>query len=154
MNFSYKIEKHNKDTSQVLVCFTPDDFPTQSKFKWVNIDPTWTQEQIAQGIADQFPAYLWEVQVNPNVDVLVGTSSQATYVAPVIEEPVQTSEDKANEARAKRKGLLFDCDWTQLADAPLTVEQKEAWEQYRQSLRDITNQVGFPDDITWPSQPN
>jgi hypothetical protein len=150
MNFSYKIEHHNKDTSQVLVCFTPDDFPTQPKFKWVNIDPTWTQEQIAQGIADQFPAYLWEVQINPNVDALLGTSSQATYVAPVIQEYVQTLEDKAEQIRSRRKGLLFDCDWTQLADAPLSAEEKAAWEVYRQALRDITNQAEFPTNVVWP----
>jgi len=54
--------------------------------------------------------------------------------------------------RLERNVRLADCDWTQLADAPLTTEEKAAWATYRQDLRDISDQSGFPTDITWPSQ--
>ena len=46
--------------------------------------------------------------------------------------------------------LLFGSDWTQLADASADAA---AWATYRQSLRDISTQAGFPFDITWPTVP-
>jgi hypothetical protein len=58
-------------------------------------------------------------------------------------------------ARAERNRLLAESDWTDLpsAQARLTDAQKEAWTAYRQALRDITNQPGFPASIQWPTKP-
>lgn len=55
------------------------------------------------------------------------------------------------EARAKRQQLLAASDWTQLPDVPLAT--KEAWATYRQALRDITAQAGFPMQVQWPTSP-
>jgi hypothetical protein len=55
------------------------------------------------------------------------------------------------EALVKRKLLLSGSDWTQLPDVPLTT--KTAWAAYRQALRDITTQVGYPTEIIWPTPP-
>ena len=52
--------------------------------------------------------------------------------------------------RADRNQRLASSDWTQLADAPV---DKAAWAAYRQALRDITTQQGFPWNIQWPAQP-
>lgn len=52
---------------------------------------------------------------------------------------------------AKRSAFLSSSDWTQLPDVPL--ETKEEWATYRQALRDITEQPGYPTDITWPERP-
>lgn len=43
--------------------------------------------------------------------------------------------------RRRRNTLLKDSDWTQLPDSPLTEQQKLAWQQYRQQLRDITETI-------------
>jgi hypothetical protein len=56
----------------------------------------------------------------------------------------------AAAAREKRNALLTDCDWTQVADAPV---DKAAWAGYRQALRDIPDQPGFPASIIWPTAP-
>lgn len=53
----------------------------------------------------------------------------------------------ATEARAQRNTLLSASDWTQVADAPV---DQAAWATYRQALRDITAQAGFPATINWP----
>jgi len=53
----------------------------------------------------------------------------------------------------RRGSLLITSDWTQLPDSPLTTEQREEWAIYRQALRDITDQPGYPLDITWPIAP-
>lgn len=57
---------------------------------------------------------------------------------------------QAAQVRAERNRKLAACDWTQLADAPVDAA---AWGTYRQALRDITNQAGFPSAVTWPPQP-
>lgn len=53
--------------------------------------------------------------------------------------------------KRNRDEKLSASDWTQLPDVPLVT--KEAWATYRQALRDITKQPGFPLDIQWPTQP-
>jgi hypothetical protein len=58
--------------------------------------------------------------------------------------------DKANAVRAERDQKLVESDWTQVADAPV---DKAAWAEYRQALRDITTQDGFPWSVEWPIAP-
>ena len=60
-------------------------------------------------------------------------------------------EEKAAQVRAERNEKLTSSDWTQMADAPV---DKAAWATYRQALRDITAQAGFPWIIEWPVTPN
>lgn len=58
--------------------------------------------------------------------------------------------EQAKSVRQTRGTKLAECDWTQLADAPV---DKAVWATYRQALRDITTQEGFPWTITWPDAP-
>ena len=58
--------------------------------------------------------------------------------------------EQAKSVRASRTQMLKDCDWTQIADS---TADKTAWATYRQALRDITAQSGFPWTITWPDAP-
>ena len=58
------------------------------------------------------------------------------------------------EARTQRDKLLADTDWTQVLDAPIDTETREAYRAYRQALRDIPEQDGFPESITWPELPS
>ena len=62
----------------------------------------------------------------------------------------QIDADQAKSVRDQRTTKLAECDWTQLADAPV---DKAAWATYRQALRDVTKQAGFPWDIEWPVAP-
>ena len=59
----------------------------------------------------------------------------------------------ADEVRAQRDKLLLETDWTQVLDSPISAECREAFRVYRQALRDITEQAGFPDVIEWPVMP-
>lgn len=51
-------------------------------------------------------------------------------------------------ARQERNRLLAETDWWAVSDRTMTVEQTS----YRQALRDITAQAGFP-NVTWPTKP-
>lgn len=59
-------------------------------------------------------------------------------------------EEKAGQVRAERNTLLAQLDWTQGKDIPDSISIPAA--TYRQALRDITTQAGFPWEITWPTQ--
>ena len=56
----------------------------------------------------------------------------------------------AHQVRAQRNALLMSSDWTQVADAPVN---RSAWAVYRQALRDVPQQAGFPNVIEWPVAP-
>ena len=58
---------------------------------------------------------------------------------------------KATEIRTLRDKFLASSDWTQLPD---TAVDKEAWGMYREELRDITRQKGFPSEVVWPEAPS
>lgn len=62
----------------------------------------------------------------------------------------QKDAEQAKSVRDQRNIKLSESDWTQVADAPV---DKNAWAAYRQALRDITMQSGFPWDIIWPDTP-
>jgi hypothetical protein len=66
------------------------------------------------------------------------------------EEIAERLQGKEAEVRQQRNELLSACDWTQLPDSPA---DHEAWSTYRQELRDVTAQEGFPWDVTWPDAP-
>jgi hypothetical protein len=78
------------------------------------------------------------------------------------DQPAQTSaeqeaaykamkdDEQAASVRKSRNERLAASDWTQVIDAP--VDQAE-WAVYRQELRDVTAQSGFPWNVIWPTQP-
>jgi hypothetical protein len=51
--------------------------------------------------------------------------------------------------RTRRSNDLAETDWWATSDRTMTAEQTA----YRQALRDITGQAGFPTNITWPTKP-
>jgi len=58
--------------------------------------------------------------------------------------------EQAKAVRDDRTRRLSATDWTQLADAPV---DKTAWATYRQALRDVPAQAGFPWNVQWPDTP-
>jgi hypothetical protein len=69
--------------------------------------------------------------------------------------PQPSAEELAAQAaagvRALRNVLIAQTDWTQAVDVPQATKDK--WAPYRQALRDVPQQVGFPDNIQWPVKP-
>ena len=62
-------------------------------------------------------------------------------------------EKLAAEVRTKRDNLLNETDWTQVTDTVLNSEKQEEYKEYRQQLRDITGQEGFPYSVVFPEKP-
>ena len=115
-----------------------------------------TQEQLnEQGI------YTIELAPQPPIDHTQNAESSVVFdgtkclqewlVSPASEQKItERTNTKVADVRADRNKRLADCDWTQLPDAPVDAQ---AWATYRQALRDITAQAGFPWDVQWPVAP-
>jgi len=58
--------------------------------------------------------------------------------------------EAAENIRQERNAKLKESDWTQLKDSPGDTTE---WVEYRQGLRDITQQDGFPFKVVWPDLP-
>jgi hypothetical protein len=79
------------------------------------------------------------------LDGVVKTMSQMRYI--------YKQKEVEAEIRSKRDSLLFESDWTQLADSPLTPESKAAWANYRQSLRNLPATILDDGSVSWPTKP-
>ena len=90
---------------------------------------------------------------NDEVMALIGTDF-APYVAPTQEE---LDAAAAAQVRAERDNILATVVDPIVSNplrwADMTTEKQAEWSAYRTALLDITDQAGFPTDITWPTKP-
>lgn len=76
---------------------------------------------------------------------------QTWNVVPLSREELSYQEsERVMRIREKRDQLLRESDWTQLTDAKV---DSISWATYRQALRDIPKQAGFPLNVVWPQPP-
>ena len=95
--------------------------------------------EATQSVEEDTPTLINEVWTQNWVVTTLTTDQQAALTT-----------NEAVKIRQQRNAKLTACDWTQIADAPV---DKTAWSTYRQSLRDLPKESGFPWTITWPTQP-
>lgn len=91
------------------------------------------------------------IEIKPSRDS-AGIWRQTWQIVEMGEDDKETvNNEQAIVIRTDRNYRLWESDWTQLADS---TANKEVWAAYRQALRDITKQVGFPWIVQWPEKPN
>lgn len=73
------------------------------------------------------------------------------YEAVPVPEP--TEEELASIVRGNRDSKLSETDYLLASDYPISKENLDEVKAYRQALRDITEQTGFPKDVIWPDVP-
>lgn len=84
----------------------------------------------------------------PYVD---GSWVYTVEVVPLTPEDIEArNQAQASNVRAERDELLLDSDWTQLSDSPV---DPLPWRTYRQELRNVPQQPGFPWTVVWPTSP-
>ena len=125
-----------------------------------NGGPTWgqTTEEILEALgADvvfegpQAQPTRYQTAFRDGVEQIEGKWYTKYSVADMDAEAIAVKDaEQATAIRQQRGEMLKDTDWTQVADAPV---DQAAWATYRQALRDITAQTGFPWDIEWPVAP-
>jgi hypothetical protein len=125
------------------------------------LDLSWTDPQLGvQDCAwwpeeDQSPT-LEQFQVYGEETLTIDTERKVVVVSRAVQPMPQEEVDALNQAqadqvRSERNQKLSQSDWTQGKD--IADDVSTAWATYRQALRDITLQAGFPHDVTWPDQP-
>jgi hypothetical protein len=84
-------------------------------------------------------------------EIITNAQTGEVTIREMTPEEIAALAPTADDIRAQRNRLLSACDWTQLADAPV---DDLAWAVYRQALRDIPDQPGFPANVVWPVAPS
>lgn len=143
MTYQYKIRSVDTTNGTFVVEFDglqPLNF-------WIPHDDTGflTGAALEEAIQRMYP---WDVQQKQKFASFTnGSEIQALVEAAPVPAPTE------QQIRQQRDALLARSDWTQLPDAQLTTEQKAAWATYRQALRDVPTQAGFPTAVVWPVAP-
>ena len=94
--------------------------------------------------ADCINLFTREVDTDQIGQPFYGNEWEVAYTA----ENLPQDQAEAN-VRNSRDRLLADTDWMALSDVTMSTEMGA----YRQALRDVTGQAGFPYSITWPTKP-
>lgn len=82
----------------------------------------------------------------PNGVVEISEAEAYTLIAP-------TDEDMSAAARNERDDRLSACDWVVIRAHEMGQQVDEPWRIYREALRDVPEQPGFPREIEWPAMP-
>ena len=121
---------------------------------YVGTEANLAGNQLVRVVVADAPQYdeATQIAVRNNQPSLVGDTWTIGWI---VQELTQSEKDqklaaKIASVRSQRNQNLKDSDWTQVDDAPV---DKAAWATYRQALRDVPTQSGFPWDVTWPAQP-
>ena len=123
---------------------------TQEILDIIGADPVLEGPQASGGTVYQYSQYVGVEQIDGKWytkytlgPVFTDAEEEASYKA-------RRDAEQAANVRTSRNDLLTKCDWTQIADS---TANKPVWATYRQALRDVTVQEGFPWNVTWPVEP-
>jgi hypothetical protein len=143
------IEKYPYSTYQLK-----QDNP-QTSFPSVISDELLADWDVFPVVSTPYPEVNYTQDVSEGTPVFVnGQWTQVWVVSDATpEEIAQRTEDKATEVRSERDALLTACDWIVIKATETDVPEIEAWKAYRQALRDVPQQPGFPWNVVWPQPP-
>lgn len=147
----YYISDFNKETHTICVTFTRHNYTQYI------IVPIYDEKYITGQDLDNY--IMSFCPVTPEIKDERPIANNADYIESLVHQGKRNKQIKNNkktEAFSLRSQLLIASDWTQLPDANknLTEYDKILWNKYRQDLRDITEQPGWPLDIAWPKRPH
>jgi len=109
----------------------------------------------ASGVEQVDGKWYTKYVLGPVFTDLAATETETAQTAAEQEAAYKAIKDdeQAKSVRASRDDKLKESDWVVIKNLELNANIPGAWEVYRQALRDIPTQTGFPWTITWPEQP-
>jgi hypothetical protein len=110
------------------------------------------QYSVRQGVDNIEGKWYTKYVLGPVFTDVPATETEPAKTAAEQEAAYHAAKDaeQAKNVRTQRTEKLAATDWTQLTDAPIN---SSLWASYRQQLRDVTAQAGFPWEINWPVAP-
>ena len=106
----------------------------------------------AQALQSLAPGAEWVLR-GDGLEWLDNEQTQPTDAEIEAEVSRLIAEQPAKEARGERDRLLTESDWVTIRATDTGNPVPTEWLDYRQALRDITEQTGFPEEIEWPQEP-
>ena len=116
--------------------------------------------EISDSTLSEYSVYKYTIGNIPSYDPLTETLIEGyfekdendKYHKPYVVRKLSL-EDASNNIRNSRNKLLANSDWLVIKRVETSTPLSANWEKYRQELRDITSQDGFPYAVIWPIQP-
>ena len=146
MKYQYTIRTLEPKQEFMSVVYSAEGYPDYNKNFWVvQFDEPHLVNLIEQSaeVAVNFWNRWDDHPESVALSRSLGEAEYVPYVAPEI-----TGPELAKIERENRDNLLAETDWWVLSDTP---EPTQAQLAYRQALRDVTSQAGFPEHIKWPT---
>ena len=97
--------------------------------------------------------YAFEADGSQDAFIPSGLAPISEAEADALRYPAPTLEEKASTIRQQRDALLSATDYRMMPDYPMSELCRENLKLYRQLLRDIPEQPGFPNEVVWPDKP-
>ena len=138
---------------------------TEQLLEDIGVDPVLEGAQASGGTVYQFSQFAGLEQTNgvwftkyilgPTFSDTPATETTPAKTAAENEAAYKALKDaeQAKAVRESRDSKLSDCDWVVIKSLELNTSIPAAWATYRQALRDVPTQTGFPWTTVWPSQP-
>jgi hypothetical protein len=128
------------------------------------MDRTWEftlEDVLAKGFAPVIDSNKVFTNGDTDIDIYHGAltkNADGSFTQQWIETVISDYEKRQRFLERARHSLLFQSDWTQVADVQLTDEEKAAWRVYRQALRDLPSTINWANvrsssDVVWPTKP-
>lgn len=165
--YRHKTTGEVKTQNEWIRDFPNTSFPVvwdQDVLDFINVDPVFSAPQPTPGqyetvrrngvIQDSNGNWIENWEVVPMFSTY--TDVQGTVHTKEQQEAEYQSRldaEKAKSARDQRDKLLLDTDWIVISNIEKGTEIPTEWQSYRQALRDIPSQAGFPNNIVWPEKP-
>ena len=118
--------------------------------------PTTTVYQTAfkNGVEQVAGKWVWKWAIGPVfTDITNEDGTVTTAAAQEAAHKARIDDEAAKNVRATRDRLIAETDWIVIKNLELNQNVPGIWEVYRQNLRDVPSQAGFPHEITWPIKP-
>ena len=93
-----------------------------------------------------------EYRINVPYRETLAASVEANFDGWMSAAKAHAYNSAAAKVREKRNKLIAETDYIMLTDYTLSLEKQQAYADYRQALRDITEQDGFPFDVVFPAE--
>ena len=140
--YPYSLEKLRDENPNVSFPQTPDENTLQSYGVCKVVGVNRPTVGYAKNVSEALPEFV-DGQWVQSWEVTDATS----------EEIALRLKSLSDKVRSKRDALLSDSDWVVIKSVEGATQVPSAWATYRQELRDITNQTGFPAEVVWPTKP-
>lgn len=140
--YPYSVEQLKKDNPQVsFPALISDALLAEYGVYKVEVTPM-PESDYTKNVKEEIP------------QLINGVWKQVWSVTNATQEEIQQRTAKeADKVKALRNSKLAECDWVIVRSNEIDVPNLHDWKLYRQMLRDIPQQSGFPWNIDWPVEP-